>query len=279
MRIWKLHALGNNFVFVLHVDGVDYSSLALALCRRDISVGADGLLTIDLSVSPPMVRMWNPDGTPDFCGNGLCCAALLIRHISGSDARVLGTPRAFVPVMLKEARAHSAHVTLRTPTPDFEPQTLPLELAHGLRVQRGWEIRADDRTFNVVSANNGTLHTVIFVDELPTDAVFNCYSRLIETHPLFPDRTNVLWCKIVASGVRIRIWERGVGETLSCGTGAAAAVAICSHVGYDLPNTVEVAMPGGAAYVSVAYDGVDLTTLATLVFEGDLISQPAVCSG
>ena len=272
MRIWKLHALGNNFVFVLHVDGVDYSSLALALCRRDISVGADGLLSVDLCVSPPMVRMWNPDGTQDFCGNGVFCAALLNRHISGSDARVLDTPRTVVPVRLTEDRGHSARVTLRTPTPDFEPQKLPLELEHGLRVRTGWEIQADDRTFNVVSANNGTLHSVIFVDELPTDEGFNFYSRLIETHPLFPDRTNVLWCKIVDSGVRIRIWERGVGETHSCGTGASAAVAICSHVGYDLPNTVEVTMPGGTAYVSLASDGVDLTTLASLVFEGDLVS-------
>jgi diaminopimelate epimerase len=273
MRIWKLHALGNNFVFVRHEATVDYEKLAVALCRRDVSVGADGLLSIDFASSPPMVRMWNPDATPDFCGNGLCCAALLIHHAVGRDVDFLDTPLTPVPVRIELTDGHSARVTIRIRHPDFDPRTIPLEVAHGVGVERGWRIQAEDRTFDVVPANNGNMHTVIFVDELPTEAVFSRYSPLIETHPLFPRKTNVLWCAVKESRLQMRIWERSVGETFSCGTGAAAAVAIFGYAGHDLPRTVEVVMRGGSAHVSLAEDGVELTTRATLVFEGNLIGE------
>jgi diaminopimelate epimerase len=273
MRIWKLHALGNNFVFVRHEDAVDHEELAVALCRRDVSVGADGLLSIALSQSPPMVRMWNPDATADFCGNGLCCAALLFRHLTGRDVRVLDTPLTPVPVRIDGIGRASAQVTIRIRRPVFDPRTIPLDVAHGIPVGGRWRIEAGDRTFDVVPANNGNMHTVIFVEELPTEADFNLYSPLIETHKLFPYKTNVLWCAIGDERLQLRIWERSVGETASCGTGAAAAVVICGYAGYDLPETVEVDMRGGRASVSVTGDWVELTTRATLVFEGDLIDE------
>lgn len=273
MRIWKLHALGNNFVFVRHEEALDYEKLAVDLCRRDVSVGADGLLSIDFAASPPMVRMWNPDATPDFCGNGLCCAALLVQHAAGQDVSLLDTPFTAVPVRLERTDGRSARVTIRIRHPDFDPRTIPLETAHGVAVEGGWRIRADDRTFHVVPVSNGNMHTAIFVDELPTEEEFSRYSPLIETHPLFPYKTNVLWCAVKDGRLRMRIWERSVGETFSCGTGAAAAVAICAYAGHDLPRTVEVVMPGGIAHVSLGEDGVELTTRATLVFEGNLIGE------
>lgn len=271
MRIWKLHALGNNFVFVAHDDSMDYPGLAGLLCRGDVSVGADGLLSLDLRSSPPMVRMWNPDGTPDFCGNGLCCAAQLAAFLTGRPLSLLQTPLTSVPVSVDPVDESSARVAIRIGRPTFDPQAIPLSLDHGSGAGPVRQIEVDDRLFEVIPSSNGNIHTVLFVDRLPTEEVFQRYSPGIETHPFFPQKTNVLWCVVEEARLRMRIWERSVGETFSCGTGAAAAVAICELAGYALPPVVEVVMPGGTAHVSLAPDEVELATRATLVFEGDLI--------
>jgi diaminopimelate epimerase len=273
MRIWKLHALGNNFVFVLHDDQVDYPKLAGLLCRGDISVGADGLLSLDLASWPPMVRMWNPDGTEDFCGNGLCCAAHLARFVTGREVTLLRTPLTPVPVSVEEIDSCSVRVKIRIRRPTFDAAAIPLSVAHGPMVGRGRRIEVDDRVFEVIPSSNGNIHTVLFVDELPTDEYFERYSPRIETHPLFPHKTNVLWCLVQNDQLHMRIWERSVGETFSCGTGAAAAVAICEYVGHALPPVVEVVMRGGTAQVSLTADAVDLATQATLIFEGELIGR------
>lgn len=270
MRIWKLHALGNNFVFVLHDDQLDYASLAGLLCRRDISVGADGLLSVDLGCSPPMVRMWNPDGTPDFCGNGLCCAAYLARLLTGRDPVLLQTPLASVPVGVEDVDSCSARVRIGIGRPTFDPAAIPLSTAHASGAGPRRQIEVAGRRFDIIPSSNGNIHTVLFVDALPSDEAFALYSPLIETHPLFPRKTNVLWCRVEGERLHMRIWERSVGETFSCGTGAAAAVAICEAVGHFVPRAMDVVMRGGTAQVSLRRDGVELATRATLVFDGAL---------
>lgn len=272
LRFWKLHALGNNFVFVLHDRTVDHPKLAELLCRRDISIGADGLLSVDLTVSPPFVRMWNPDGTPDFCGNGLSCAAKLIQHLTGRNVQAMQTPSVLVPVRISEIDACVAQVSIRISRPTFDPDAIPIAGAHAQAIDRVRRICVDGREFDLIPCSNGNIHTVIFVSEMPTEEDFMRYSAQIEVHPLFPEKTNVLWCRIDEGRLQMRIWERSVGETSSCGTGAAAAAAICDVAGYALPRIVEVVMPGGTAHVELLTDAVELRTRATLVFEGALMS-------
>jgi len=268
---WKLHAFGNNFVFLLHDPAVDYPKLAGQLCRMDTSIGADGLLSLDLTVSPPFVRMWNPDGTPDFCGNGLSCAAKLIQHLTGRGVPAMETPSALVPVRIQEIDACVSQVSIRIRHPTFDPDAIPLAPAHAQALDRVRRIRVDGREFDLIPCSNGNIHTVIFVEDMPTDEDFIRYSAQIEVHPLFPEKTNVLWCRVDEGRLHMRIWERSVGETSSCGTGAAAATAICSLSGYALPRSVEVVMSGGTAHVELLTDAVELCTKATLVFEGALM--------
>jgi diaminopimelate epimerase len=273
MHIWKLHALGNNFVFLLHDHARDYPKMAEILCRMDTAIGADGLLSVEMATDPPMVRMWNPDGTPDFCGNGLCCAAHLVRRLTERDVHVLATPIALVPVSIEPIDASTSRVAVRIEKADFDPRTIPLAIDQGKILGDDFHIRVADREFHVLPVNNGNMHTVIFVDDLPGDEVFLRYSPGIETHPFFPDRTNVLWCAVSDTIINMRIWERGVGETFSCGTGAAAAVAVCDRAGIVLPREVTVAMSGGSSQVSRAPTGVQLRTQVELVFEGKLIKN------
>lgn len=270
MQFWKVHALGNNFVFVLHSDEENYPVLAERLCRRDVAIGADGLLSLDLHVRPPTVRMWNPDGTPDFCGNGMCCAAFLARALTGEAIDILGTPTVSVPVRVGRSHNNSAPVSIGIPHPTFDPAAIPLATEHGKALKKGQQLIVDGRSFDVIPSSNGNIHTVIFVDKLPEDAEFERVSPLIEKHPLFPAKTNVLWCVALENRLVMRIWERSVGETSACGTGAAAAVAICDYVGRPLPPTVDVTMSGGTVQVTTTTNYIELTTRVTLVFQGQL---------
>jgi diaminopimelate epimerase len=271
MQIWKLHALGNHFIFVLHEDDTDYPKLAQFLCQRSIAVGADGLLTVNLKTTPPTVRMWNPDGTEDFCGNGMCCATTLIRFIANIDTDSLLTPYGIVPVRAEKIEDSISQVTITIKRPIFDPVAIPLAPQFGQRAGKGFKIKIKGRWFNVIPSSNGNVHTVIFVDEPVPDSIFNTYSPRIETHSLFPYKTNVLWCCIKNEQLHMRIWERSVGETLSCGTGAAAAVAICDFAGLQLPSTVQVMMSGGTALASLRSRDVDISTRATIVFQGSLV--------
>ncbi len=271
MQFWKLHGLGNHFVFVLHEDGVDYPRLSQFLCQAQTGVGADGILSVDLETAPPAVRMWNPDGTEDFCGNGMCCAVKLIQVLRGITVSSLQTPYGEVEVSGEEESESVSKVRITIDRPTFDPDAIPLATQFGRRTDTGFDIDVDDRKFSVIPSSNGNIHSVIFIDEPLEDEFFERYSPKIETHPLFPNKTNVLWCFEKDRQLHMRIWERSVGETLSCGTGSAAAVAIFELAERDLPSPAEVVMRGGTAKVELKPEKVELTTKAAIVFQGKLI--------
>jgi len=271
VKIWKLHALGNHFVFTDFEESIDYPALAQKLCRDRISIGGDGLLSIDFKATVPVVRMWNPDGSEDFCGNGLCCAAFLSHRLGLTELTSLETPFARVPVSVLPLNNSLAEVTIEIATGTFDPTRIPLALEHAYSNHPGLQLIAGGRKFDVITVNNGNIHTVIFVDELPGDEEFLRFGPLIENHPLFPSRTNVLWCANRDGNLHLRIWERGVGETLACGTGSVASVAACARAGLDLQEAVRVVMRGGTARVSMRQEAATFTTRAELVFEGALI--------
>lgn len=266
-RFWKLQALGNHFVIACHQAASDYPALARQLCRPSTSVGADGLLTIDLAASPPLVRMWNPDGSEDFCANGLCCAAYLCAVLGWGRLDRLQAPGREVSVSLC-GRPRGADVVLGLGQPSYEPTLIPARLTAPVDPRQGVPLQLLDRRLTVVPISTGTTHCVVFGDELPDDAAFLRDSPAIENHSDFPDRTSVLWCAMRRSGLALRVWERGVGETLACGTGAAAAAAVAVDSG-RASSPVSVTTRGGTC--RVAYEpqqGLFLITHVELAFEG-----------
>ena len=270
-RFWKLNALGNHFVFAIHDAAIDHPALARRICPVATGVGADGLLTIDLASSPPMVRMWNPDGTTDFCGNGLCCAAQLVDFLGHDRLEWLDTPIRAVPVKVRRLSRTTACVTVGMERGTFDPSLVPLAIEHALPVQSGYEIVVAGEVVRLYPVNNGNMHSIILTDQLPPDALFSQLGPLIENHPLFPYRTNVLWCVLGRDEVRMRIWERGVGETLSCGTGAAAVFSVCERLGLLTDGSLAIATIGGIAEVKAENEHLSLTTRVTLTFEGAMI--------
>lgn len=276
MRFWKLHVLSNNFVFLLHNQMVDYSILAQRICHRQKSIGADGLLTLDLSAAVPRVRMWNPDGTPDFCGNGLCSATHLLRHLGWPRVAELRSQDQLIRVRLEPLDRFSSRVSIDIDRGSFEPLR-GFAAASDRFDGKFLTIVAGGEAIRIVPLFNGGMHSIVVCQDLPGDAEFFRLGPVIECHPAFPDRTNVIWCVPGVDALQLRIWERGVGETFACGTGAAAALSACHRIGAVDFTTGLARMAGGEALVSLQAAVVRLTTVATMVFEGDLLDIESAC--
>lgn len=230
----KMQAVGNDFVVVESADlpdEIDWSALAIRLCDRKFGVGSDGLLVVlPSSVADVRMRMFNPDGTEDMCGNGLRCVVRYAR-----DRKIVQESEGVAESIdgLHRFDARGEEIEIEMAPPKFALDQIPVDLtpyperyrafaagSHrcGLRLTAQSEIR------KVCVVNTGSTHGLIVRSELPDDETFFRLSPLIENDPVFPERTSVLWAVVEKPGaIRLRIWERGVGETLGCGTGACAS--------------------------------------------------------
>jgi diaminopimelate epimerase len=266
----KMQAIGNDFVVVdeaLWPEG-DWAARARSLCDRRFGVGADGLLVVSPSdVADVRMRMFNPDGTEDMCGNGLRCVVRFAheRGRLGTEGTV-ETLAGVRPVrVLPEAFAAGMGA------PRFAPADLPMH-ASGERVL-DFPLAVDGEPISVSVVSTGTTHTVLWVDNLPEDALFFRLSPRLENHPLFPERTSVLWTQVEGQDrLRVRIWERGVGETLGCGTGACAAAVLARVQGKSSAPEIAVASQGGTlrvAWPGGPDDAITLTGPAEAVFTGN----------
>lgn len=284
LRFTKMQGVGNDFVVV---DGrqfasVDWSTLALELCDRHTGVGADGLLVLENThLADIRMRMYNPDGTPDVCGNGLRCLAryAVERGIVPSDTLRIATLAGVRTAHIRRCCGDAINaVTVDMSFPRFEPSSIPMRVPSERVVNYPLELD-DRRCFTITALSTGSTHTVVFVDSLPDDALFFSASPQIERHPVFPDRTSVMWCRAdSANHLTLRIWERGAGETLGCGTGACAAGVASVLRGIAMPGVpVTVASKGGELTV-VWREGapIEMTGPAETVFEAEYMQDLAM---
>lgn len=264
----KYQGAGNDFVLVdARAGSRDWPALAQRVCRRHFGVGADGLLVVD-SPAGVRMRMFNPDGTEDMCGNGLRCAAFYVHEQGLVDGQAfsidtLAGPRA---CLIERVRGEEAVVTTAMGRASLDPRAIPMRVSEDRVVDYPLKLLGEEVVITALST--GTAHTVIF-GEHPPEERFQRLSPAIERHELFPERTSVLWAQPGRDNrLHLRIWERAVGETLACGTGAAAAaVAATIHGLATSPVTVE--SRGGTLEVEVSKDlDVSLTGPAVRVFEG-----------
>jgi diaminopimelate epimerase len=270
----KMQGLGNDF-FVFDAPaaapkaGLDAATLR-AIADRRTGVGFDQALMIEAprdSASRAFYRIFNADGTEvEQCGNGVRCVAahLYARAPQLGREFTLGSPGGAVRARVLDGR----NVSVEMGAPDFEPQSLPMRTRRAESVY-ALRIDAEEVSFGAVSVGNP--HIVVEVPDVDTAPVERVGAAL-GRHPEFPNRTNVGFMQIVDRGnIRLRVFERGVGETRACGTGACAAVAVGRSRGL-LDATVQVNLPGGAAQVSWEGPGrtLWLTGPATTVFTGSI---------
>ncbi len=269
----KMHGIGNDFVvldLLRHALPTDFpfAHFARAACARHFDVGADGVLSLERAMdgtSAVRMRMWNPDGSEDMCGNGLRCVAYLA-FLHGDVGRH------FFVQTLSGAREvqilPSEFIRVAMGAPQFAPALVPLDRAAPLIEGT---IELDGHTFEHATAlSTGSTHTVLFSNAPVTDAAFQAWSPRLELAPMFPDRTSVMWAHPLAPNrFGVRIWERGAGETLACGTGACA-VAVAARVTGRATGSVEVVSKGGTLEIEwdEASGGIWKTGPAQIVFEG-----------
>lgn len=272
----KMQGVGNDFVVVdgrSHGD-FDWSALAIEMCDRRFSIGADGLLVLDNSRSADlMMRMYNPDGTPDVCGNGLRCIAryAVQNGLVTGDALRVGTLAGVRQAQINRNTAGEIEsVTVGMGIPKFDPPSIPMRV--GVDRVMGYPLDLPTgETLSITALSTGSTHAITFVETLPDDAHFFEVSRAVEHHPLFPDRTSLMWCQIESmSRLHMRIWERGAGETWGCGTGAcAAAVAAVLHGYASAGELLTVVSKGGELHIRWREgEAIEMTGPAVFVFKG-----------
>jgi diaminopimelate epimerase len=275
----KMQGLGNDFLVFdapaaadTHLD----SSRLRALADRHTGIGFDQALMLE----PPrdagsrvFYRIFNSDGTEvEQCGNGARCIAALLHARAPDLGRdlVMGSVGGVVHARIRDGGLVSVDMGV----PNFDPRALPMNAADGAGAAAPalmYSLKVDGLDVEIGAVSMGNPHAVLRVSDVKTAPVAR-FGPSIEHHPRFPKRTNVGFMQIVDRGhLRLRVFERGAGETLACGTGACAAVAVGRQQGL-LDEEVRVDLPGGTAVVSWAAAGEHmwLTGPATTVFTGSI---------
>lgn len=229
MRFTKMHGLGNDYIYLDCVRGPmprDPSTLARAMSDRHFGVGGDGLILICPSQkADARMRMFNADGSEsEMCGNGLRCVAKFVHDhgIAVKPHLAIETGRGVLKVDLEIHQGKVEQVTVDMGEPILQASDIPTTLPGNPPLNVPLNLEGTRLEFSCVSMGNP--HAVAFVETLTDDLVLGIGPK-VEKHPAFPRRTNVEFLQIIRPDeVRMRVWERGSGETLACGTGACASV-------------------------------------------------------
>ncbi len=266
----KMHGLGNDFILIdcLKQELPEPEKFALKYCDRRFGIGADQLLLLYPSDKTDFkMRIFNADGSEvEMCGNGIRCFAKYIWDRGLSDKEVLEV-ETLAGIMKPKKVGELVQVDMGTP--EFNPEKIPVDAKGQKAFDLLFEIAGWHTKINCVSMGNP--HAVIFLDEDPKNFAVAKYGPLIENHPIFPKRTNVEFVYVKnPDEIIMRVWERGAGETLACGTGACAT-AVAAMVKGLTEKKVTVHLLGGDLIIEWAEDGhVYMTGPAEEVFEGTI---------
>ena len=266
----KMHGLGNDFVVIDNVtQNVFLSKEKIQqLADRNFGIGFDQLLMVEAPYDPDQdfhYRIFNSDGTEvTQCGNGARCFARFVKNkgLTNRNKIVVSTKAGKMILYLER----DGNVTVNMGKPKFKPSDIPL---NAQKEEKTYVIRADAHTLFCGAVSLGNPHCIMQVDDIDTADV-NTLGPLLERHERFPEGVNVGFMQVINSGeINLRVHERGVGETLACGSGACAAVAIGQIQG-KLDKEVQVTLPGGK--LKIRWQGKDnvikMTGPAEHIFDG-----------
>lgn len=274
IKFKKMQGLGNDYVYIdATKENIENPSvLAKYISDRHFGVGSDGLILICPSDKADFrMRMFNSDGSEaEMCGNGIRCVGKFVYDKKLTD-RTLVTieTKAGIKVLklnVKDEEVDTVRVDMGTPI--LESEKIPVitdeKLAQNLR------LNALDKSFDFTCVSMGNPHAVTVVDNV-SDFDVKKYGSILEVNEAFPNKTNVEFVEIKdPENIKMRVWERGTGETLACGTGACASAVACNLNGLT-KNNVNVELLGGNLNIELGEDNhVYMTGPAVTVFEGEL---------
>ena len=285
MDFTKMHGIGNDFIVIdctektasgggLPLPEAGMPALARRLCDRRFGIGADGLMFVCASDRADReMKLWNSDGSrAEMCGNGIRCFAKYVYETGGvAEEFTVDTLDGVKRVRIEAEGGEAKMITIGMGLPTLLGSRLPgpAQITDpGLAPELIREdITADGATFSMVFMNMGVPHAVIPVEDI--DAVdFYRYGPAIESHSRFPHRTNVNFVRVQdGKTIKDRVFERGAGETLACGTGACASAVACHLLGLT-GRSVQVILPGGTLQIEITDKEILMKGPAAKVFTG-----------
>ena len=290
----KYHGLGNDFILIDDRDKTEPSltpEQSARLCHRNFGIGADGVI-FALQAPPSIIeddtssassafdfkmRIYNSDGSePEMCGNGIRCFAQFLKDLGAEAAsyRIDTLAGPIVPVMNND---EGGTITVDMGEPILAASKVPTMLSanaeHDSVVEQTYE--CNGKTWKISAVSMGNPHAIIFVDDLENDIDFERDGPALEKADCFPAKTNVEFVQVLADNhLKMKVWERGAGPTLACGTGACALTVAAVRAG-KIPagNQVRVTLPGGDLFIEWGGRGegdrnVYMTGPATFAFHG-----------
>ena len=266
IRFTKMHGIGNDYIYINCMESTvdDPASLSIILSDRHTGIGGDGIILIMPStIADFRMRVFNADGSEAaMCGNGSRCVGKYVADHGLTDKSVitLETLAGIKTLTLfrdNAGKVDNVTVNMGHPVVDSAIIEAPVETSRG--------------TIVITAVSMGNPHAVVFVDSL-NDVDFFTLGPELENHPMWPDRANIEFVEIISPDkLKVRVWERGSGETMACGTGACASVvaaAVTGRTGRDMT----VHLRGGDLHINWADDDcVYMTGPATEVFNGNII--------
>ncbi len=275
MNFTKMHGIGNDYVYVncFQETVEDPAALAVQVSDRHFGIGSDGLILIRPSEKADFkMDMYNADGSRgEMCGNGIRCVAKYVYDHGLTDktrisVETLGGIK-YLDLTVADGRVSRVKVNMGEPA--FAPDQIPADFP-GDRVV-DCPLTVEQETYRITCVNMGNPHAVVFLDQVK-DLDLEKLGPKFENHPAFPSRINTEFIKVLdRSNLEMRVWERGSGETLACGTGACAA-AVAAMLNGHCERKVTVHLLGGD--LEIFWDPADncvyMTGPAATVFEGRL---------
>lgn len=230
MEFYKMHGLGNDFIIFQSIEdkGEAYNQLAVAMCHRQLGVGADGIMVVLPSEKcDTRMRIINADGSEaEMCGNGIRCFAKYVYEqgiVKKDEFTVETLAGIMVPKLIVEEEIVT-QVTVDMGEPITDPQRIPVNVKVEPVINQTLDINGTEVKYNTVLM--GVPHTVIFTKDIEPEVV-TTIGPIIEKHKVFPQKTNVNFTRVEKPDeITVRTWERGAGATLACGTGCCAAVVL-----------------------------------------------------
>jgi len=281
MNFTKMHGAGNDYIYI-DARGLDkdWPSLSRQMSDRHFGIGGDGIILIlESRVADLKMRMFNADGSEgEMCGNGIRCFAkyAIERRIVSSTVQslkveTLAGVRTIVPAY-QDDKVTGARVSMGPP--GLHPQDLPVTLAASPDYERGpvldYPFRIEGLDLPLTFVSMGNPHAVTFLDQPVNEFPLHTVGPKVEHHPMFPRRVNFEIVNVNGEGsVSARVWERGSGETMACGTGACA-IAVATRLQGLAQGSIDITLPGGT--LNIDWDGegeVFLEGPAEEVFSGE----------
>ena len=277
MKFTKMHGAGNDYIYIncFEEDIVPEEMIddIIAMSDRHKGIGSDGVIFIMPSkVADARMRMFNADGSEGkMCGNGIRCVGKYVYEhgISHNNPLQIETASGIKILNLEVVQGKVETVTVDMGNPILDPKSIPVDL--DVEKVINYPLVVNNQEYLITCVSMGNPHCVIFtegIDYLDLESI----GPLFENNPIFPERTNAEFIEIIDDKtMKMRVWERGSGETLACGTGASASVvaAIYNNI-FTRDQEIEVILKGGELYITLTSDNhVFMRGSATEVFTGE----------